>query len=67
MRGFVFYLRRLDGSDLETQRQDCRKLAGDDANVLAEFIERSGDNYEKLLQALELSSQKGATFVGAPV
>jgi hypothetical protein len=42
-------------------------LAGDNANVLAEFIERSSDNCEKLLQALELSSQKGATFVGAPV
>ncbi len=67
MQGFVFYLRCLDGSNLETQRQNCRKLAGDDANVLAEFIERSSDNCEKLLQALELSSQKGATFVGAPV
>ena len=67
MQGFVFYLRCLDGSDLEKQRQDCRRLAGDDANVLAEFIERSSDNCEKLLQALELSSQKGATFVGAPV
>ncbi len=29
MRGFVFYLRCLDGSDLETQRQACRRLAGD--------------------------------------
>ncbi len=67
MRGFVFYLRCWGGSDLETQRQACRRLAGDDANVLAEFIERSGGNYEKLLEALELSSQKGATFVGAPV
>ncbi len=67
MRGFVFYLRCLDDSDLETQRQACRRLAGDDANVLAEFIERSSDNYEKLQQALDLSSQKGATFVGAPV
>ena len=67
MRGFVFYLRCLDGSDLETQRQACHRLAGDDANVLAEFIERSGDSYEKLLEALDLSSQNGATFVGAPV
>ncbi len=67
MRGFVFYLRCLDGSDLETQRQACRRLAGDDAKVLAEFIESGGDNCEKLLEALALSSQNGATFVGAPV
>ncbi len=67
MRAFVFYLRCLDSADLETQRQACRRLAGDDANVLAEFIDRGADNYEKLRQALDLSSQKGATFVGALV
>ncbi len=42
-------------------------MAGDDAKVLAEFIESGGDNCEKLLEALALSSQNGATFVGAPV
>ena len=67
MRAVVFYLRCLDSSDLETQRQACRRLAGDDVNVLAEFMDRGGNNYEKLLQALDLSSRKGATFVGAPV
>ncbi len=67
MRAFIFYLRGVDSADLETQRQACRRLAGDDVNVLAEFIDRGGSNYEKLLQALDLSSQKGATFVGALV
>lgn len=67
MQGFVFYLRFLDGSDLEIQRQACRRLAGDDANVLAEFIEGGGGDREKLLEALDLSTQNGATFVGAPV
>jgi len=66
MHGFVYYLRSLDGFDLEAQRRACHRLAGDDAIVVAEFIERSGDNREKLLQALELTSRKNATFVGAP-
>ena len=66
MHGFVYYLRSLDGFDLEAQRHACHRLAGDDAVVLAEFIEHGRDNREKLLQALELSSQKNATFVGAP-
>ncbi len=64
MRAFVFYLRCLDSADLETQRQACHRLAGDDANVLAEFIDRGGDNYEKLLRALDLSSQKARRLLG---
>ena len=66
MHGFVFYLRSLDGSDLEAQRHACRRLAGDDAVVLAEFIEVVPGVQAGIVEALELTSQKNATFVGAP-
>ena len=66
MRNFVFYLRSVDGNDLNSQREACHRLAGGDGEVLAEFIEIGADTVEKLLEALDLSSRNGATFVAAP-
>ena len=63
MERFVFYLRPIDPSEIEEQRQACHRLAGDNAEVVAEFIDCSRDSYQELQQALELSSTVGATFV----
>ena len=65
MRNVVFYLRAQQSGDLDSQRAACRKLVGGDAEVLAEFIEDGANGAEKLLEALDLSSRNGATFVAA--
>jgi hypothetical protein len=41
-------------------------LVGGDARVVAEFIDHGVGNAEMLLEALDLSSRNGATFVAAP-
>jgi flagellar biosynthesis regulator FlaF len=66
MQGVIFYFRSSDDSSLETQRHICRKLAGRDAKVLAEFRD-DHDSSEKLLEALDYSSRVGATFISVPV
>ena len=66
MQGVIFYFRPSGASNIEMQRQACRKLAGRNATVLAEFAD-DGDSSEKLLEALDYSSRVGATFISAPV
>lgn len=65
MQGVIFYFRSSDESNLESQRQACRKLAGRGATVLAEFTD-DGDSSEKLMEALNYSSRVGATFISVP-
>ena len=62
MHGFIFYLKSKDGQDIEDLRQACYRLAGREANVVAEFVE-GAENGEMLMEALELSSRNGATLV----
>lgn len=66
MGNVVFYLRSAAGSDLDIQREACRRLVGGDARVVAEFIDHGIGNADMLLEALDLSSRNGATFVAAP-
>ena len=63
MERFVFYLRSMDPSEIEKQRRDCHRLAGDDADVVAEFIDCGRDSRRVVRQALALSSFVGATLV----
>jgi hypothetical protein len=66
MGSVVFYLRGVAGADLDSQRQACHRLVGGQARVLAEVIGDGANDAEKLLEALDLSSRNGATFVAAP-
>lgn len=66
MGRFVFYLRPLDASEIEKQRLACHRLAGDNADIIAVFVEVGGESHQEFLHAVDLSAQKGATLVTAP-
>ena len=63
MERFVYFMRSLDPSEIEKQRQACSGLAGGNAEVVAEFIDCGEDEQQVFRQALELSSSLGATLV----
>ncbi len=63
MERFVFFLRPMESSGVEKQRQACHKLAGDKAEIVAEFIDCGRDRQQVFREALELSSTAGATLI----
>ena len=66
MERFVFYLRPVDAAEIEKQRQACHRLAGDNAVIIAEFVDVGWESRQEFLRAIDLSAQKGATLVTAP-
>ena len=63
MERYVFFLRPMDPSEIENQRQACQNLAGDKADVVAEVIDYGRDKPRVFHQALQFSSDVGATLV----
>ena len=63
MERFVFFLRPLDPSEIDNQREACQNMAGEKAKVVAEFIDYGRDRPRVFRQALAFCSDVGATLV----
>ena len=63
MERFVFFLRPTSSSEVDDQRQACQNLAGNEAKVVAEFIDYGRDKPRVFQQALAFCSDVGATLV----
>jgi len=63
MERFVYFMRSIEPSEIDKQRQACHRLAGGNAEVVAEFIDYGSDGQQVFRQALELTCSLNATLV----